>query len=138
MHQEPVDRSRVREIVGRHRGDPSRLVQILWEVQDTFGWLSEGALDELARALGLSLAQIRSTASFYHFFHLRPMGAYRVLFSDNITDRMLGSEGAARAFMQQPVAGARRAGHHKAQRGNITLFGRIPLAGCDASDGDYV
>ena len=92
MHQEPVDRSRVREIVGRHRGDPSRLVQILWEVQDTFGWLSEGVLDELARALGLSLAQIRSTASFYHFFHLRPMGAYRVLFSDNITDRMLGSE----------------------------------------------
>jgi len=75
MHQEPVDRSRVREIVGRHRGDPSRLVQILWEVQDTFGWLSEGALDELARALGLSLAQIRSTASFHHFFHLPPMGA---------------------------------------------------------------
>lgn len=124
MHQEPVDRSRVREIVGRHRGDPSRLVQILWEVQDTFGWLSEGALDELARALGLSLAQIRSTASFYHFFHLRPMGAYRVLFSDNITDRMLAKRGAARAFMQQPVAGARQGvgrrtgecGHHLVYR----------------------
>ena len=31
-------------------------------------------------------------AGFYRFFHTRPVGAYRVLFSDNVTDRMLGSE----------------------------------------------
>ena len=28
---------------------------------------------------------------FYSFFYDRPRGAYRVLFSDNITDRMAGS-----------------------------------------------
>jgi len=82
----------VQTSVARHRGDPTRLVQILWDVQDAYGWLPEPILGALAGELGLSLAQVRSTASFYHFFHLRQMGAYRVLFSDNITDRMLGSE----------------------------------------------
>ena len=46
----------------------------------------------LAGALGLSLAHVEGVAGFYRFFHLQPVGRYRILFSDNITDRMLGSE----------------------------------------------
>ena len=30
-------------------------------------------------------------AGFYSFFYTRPRGRYRILFSDNITDRMLGN-----------------------------------------------
>ncbi len=71
---------------------PNSLVQLLREAQEQHGWLPRPLLADLARELGLSLAQVEGVASFYRFFHLRPVGHWRVLFSDNITDRLLGSE----------------------------------------------
>ncbi len=73
----------------RHRNS---LVQLLREAQEQHGWLPRPLLADLARELGLTLAQVEGVASFYRFFHLQPVGRWRVLFSDNITDRMLGSE----------------------------------------------
>ena len=81
----------IQRIVDNHGRNATRLVQILREVQDALGWLAPDTLTALATALGLTHAQVESTAGFYHFFHTRPQGDYRVLFSDNITDRMLGS-----------------------------------------------
>jgi len=34
---------------------------------------------------------VESVVQFYSFLHDKPRGRYRILFSDNITDRMLGS-----------------------------------------------
>jgi [NiFe] hydrogenase diaphorase moiety large subunit len=79
-------------VLARHHADPHRLVQILRELQALHGWLPRDALTEVASGLGLSLAHVEGVAGFYRFFHTRPVGAYRVLFSDNVTDRMLGSE----------------------------------------------
>ena len=76
----------------RHRADPHALVQILRELQASHGWLPRSSLQQLATALGLTPAHVEGVAGFYRFFHTQPVGAYRVLFSDNITDRMLGSE----------------------------------------------
>jgi NADH:ubiquinone oxidoreductase subunit F (NADH-binding)/NADH:ubiquinone oxidoreductase subunit E len=71
---------------------PNSLVQLLREAQEQHGWLPRPLLADLARELGLTLAQVEGVASFYRFFHLQPVGRWRVLFSDNITDRLLGSE----------------------------------------------
>ena len=71
---------------------PNSLVQLLREAQERHGWLPRPLLADLARELGLTLAQVEGVASFYRFFHLQPVGHWRVLFSDNITDRLLGSE----------------------------------------------
>jgi [NiFe] hydrogenase diaphorase moiety large subunit len=83
--------SEIETILIRHGRDASRLVQILRELQDALGWLAPGTLTAVARGLGCPRALVESTAGFYSFFHTRPLGAYRILFSDNITDRMLGS-----------------------------------------------
>ncbi len=79
-------------LLDRHQRLPHRLVQILRELQAHQGWLSREDLSLVAHALHLPLAQVQGVAEFYHFFHTRPVGQYRVLFSDNITDRLLGSE----------------------------------------------
>jgi [NiFe] hydrogenase diaphorase moiety large subunit len=79
-------------VLARQGRDPHALVQILREVQEIDGWLARPLLDRLAAELGLSLAQVEGVAGFYRFFHTRPVGRYRVLFSDNVTDRMLGAE----------------------------------------------
>ncbi|HJW11927.1 MAG TPA: NAD(P)H-dependent oxidoreductase subunit E, partial [Albitalea sp.] len=79
-------------VLARHGADPHALVQILREVQAQLGWLPRDSLMRIASTLGLTLAQVEGVAGFYRFFHTQPVGAYRVLFSDNVTDRMLGSE----------------------------------------------
>ncbi|MFZ4623663.1 MAG: NAD(P)H-dependent oxidoreductase subunit E, partial [Rhodoferax sp.] len=79
-------------LLERHARAPHRLVQILREIQAQQLWLSRDTLSAVASALHLSLAHVEGVAGFYRFFHSEPVGQYRVLFSDNITDRMQGSQ----------------------------------------------
>lgn len=88
-------------ILHRHGRDGTRLVQILREVQDALGWLSPGTLTLVAQGIGWPRARVESTAGFYSFFHTRPRGEYRILFSDNITDRMLGSQDLMQSLCKQ-------------------------------------
>ena len=80
--------------------DPTRLVQILHHCQEAVGWLPPAVRAAVAAGLRLPLALVEGVAGFYAFFHLQPVGRYRILFSDNITDRMQGSE----ALMQRLCA----------------------------------
>lgn len=88
-------------ILDRHQRDGTRLVQILREVQDALGWLSPTTLTAIAQGIGWPRARVESTAGFYSFFHTQPQGAYRILFSDNITDRMLGNQALMQSLCQQ-------------------------------------
>jgi [NiFe] hydrogenase diaphorase moiety large subunit len=83
---------RVRHVVSRWAHDPTGLVQILREVQEAFGYLPGPALTLIARLLRIPYSRAKGVASFYSFLTDVPLGAYRILFSDNITDRMAGSE----------------------------------------------
>jgi [NiFe] hydrogenase diaphorase moiety large subunit len=78
-------------VLDRHHHDGTRLMQILREIQEQLGWLSPETLTSVAAAVGWPRARVEGTADFYSFFHTRPMGRYRILWSDNITDRMLGN-----------------------------------------------
>jgi len=82
----------IESLLDRHGHAPDRLVQILREIQAQRLWLSRQTLSEVAHGLQLPLAHVEGVAGFYRFFHDRPVGQYRVLMSDNITDRMQGSE----------------------------------------------
>ncbi len=81
----------VRAIVDRYRADPTYMLQILREVQERDGWISPHIIDSLEAALDTPRTKIEAVAGFYSFLHTEPCGKYRVLFSDNITDRMLGN-----------------------------------------------
>ena len=87
-------------VLARHHPEPHALVQILRDVQAQHGWLPRPVLSQIAERLGLTLAHVEGVAGFYRFFHMQPVGAYRILFSDNITDRMLGSEALLRQLCQ--------------------------------------
>jgi [NiFe] hydrogenase diaphorase moiety large subunit len=88
-------------ILGRHDHDASNLLQILRELQDCIGYLPADAITYLADKLAIPRVRIESVASFYSFLNLQPRGEYRVLFSDNITDRMLGSAELMQQMCQQ-------------------------------------
>lgn len=77
------------------------LLQVLRLAQEEVGWLPRALLAEVARLLGLPLAHVEGVAGFYRFLHLQPVGRYHVLWSDNITDRMLGNQALVREFCQR-------------------------------------
>jgi [NiFe] hydrogenase diaphorase moiety large subunit len=89
---------RVRRILSHWGHDPTGLVQVLREVQEEFGCLPRPALALIARLLRIPYSRVTGVASFYSFLVVDPHGAYRVLFSDNITDRMAGSEALMEAM----------------------------------------
>ncbi len=77
------------------------LVQILREVQAATTWLPRPVLAAVARGVGLTPAVVEGVASFYRFFHLRPVGRYHLLFSDNVTDRLLGNQALAQRLCER-------------------------------------
>jgi len=79
-------------VLERHGHDAANLLQILIEIQQEHGYIPPQAIDQLTAKLACPRVKIESVATFYSFLSLEPQGTYRVLFSDNITDRMLGSE----------------------------------------------
>jgi [NiFe] hydrogenase diaphorase moiety large subunit len=88
-------------ILGSHGYDASKLLQILREMQECFGYIPAETVTYLAKQLNIPRVRIESVTSFYSFLHLKPHGAYRVLFSDNITDRMLGNADLMQQMCQQ-------------------------------------
>jgi [NiFe] hydrogenase diaphorase moiety large subunit len=77
--------------VAKRGADSSYLLQILRELQDALGWIAPETAEAVAAQLRIPLTQVRSTLQFYSFLYDEPRGRYRLLFSDNITDQMLGS-----------------------------------------------
>jgi [NiFe] hydrogenase diaphorase moiety large subunit len=71
--------------------EPTKLLQILIQAQEVADWISPEVVAIVARELKIPPARIQSVAEFYAFLYTRPRGKYRILFSDNITDRMLGN-----------------------------------------------
>jgi [NiFe] hydrogenase diaphorase moiety large subunit len=80
------------DILAQHAHNPTHLLQILREIQEIEGWISPEIIDALADHLSLPRARIEGVIGFYSFLHDQPVGQFRLLFSDNITDRMLGNQ----------------------------------------------
>jgi len=77
--------------LARYRGNPHYILQMLREIQEACDWIPPEAIDRLQVELRLPRTKIEGVAGFYAFLYAQPRGLYRVLFSDNITDRMLGN-----------------------------------------------
>ncbi len=81
----------VHAAAARYEHDATQLLQILIAVQDELGYLSPPALTAIATTLNIPRSRVQGVAGFYSFLYTEPVGRYRILFADNITDRMLGA-----------------------------------------------
>ncbi len=71
---------------------PDQLLQHLCAIQNFASHLPQTAVQQLAGQLHIPASQIFSVIDFYTFLHRQPRGDFNIVFSDNITDRMLGSQ----------------------------------------------
>jgi [NiFe] hydrogenase diaphorase moiety large subunit len=81
--------------------EPTQLLQVLRHAQEPLGYLPPLALERIATELGVPIARVRGVVAFYSFLYAEPQGAYRVLFSDNVIDRMKGSADRLREMTQR-------------------------------------
>jgi [NiFe] hydrogenase diaphorase moiety large subunit len=82
----------IRGIAENNHYQPTRLLQILRQIQARYHYIPEAAIEQLSEMLSIPRTQIVSVVEFYSFFHLTPRGQYDLLISDSITDHMLGKK----------------------------------------------
>lgn len=91
----------VAESLATHGRDPRHLLQHLIRVQQRFSYVPDAAVEALSAALDVTRTQVRAAIAFYAFLHERPRGTFEIRFSDNITDRMLGSRRLIRLLIER-------------------------------------
>lgn len=81
----------ISNITSSANNSPDHLLQYLYEIQYQYSCIPQQAISLLADRLSLTEAQVHGVIGFYSFLHHTPRGSYDILFSDSITDHMLGS-----------------------------------------------
>ena len=61
-------------ILKGRRSQPQQLIEVLQDVQASFGYLPEDAIRTISRELGVPLSDVYGVASFYKAFSLTPRG----------------------------------------------------------------
>ncbi len=87
-------------ILAKHHKDPTRLVDMLHDLQLLEGQISEAAIEQIAQETGLARTDIEQTVSFYHFFSQAPRGKYTVYLNNSAVAEMMGCAEVAAAFEQ--------------------------------------
>ncbi len=101
-------RRRAEETVALYPRKRSAMLPLLHLAQEQDGYLTEGAIAEIAELTGTSQADVHGTAAFYDMIHLEPVGRYVVGVCTNIACLLNGGQEMlehASATLGCPVGG---------------------------------
>jgi NADH-quinone oxidoreductase E subunit len=85
--------ARIEEFKAKYPNSRSALLPVLWAAQEANnGYLSREAMVDVARAMGLTPADVISVASFYSMYNKAPVGKYLIEVCTNISCSLLGGE----------------------------------------------
>ena len=73
-----MDNERIDQIIDKHHGEPSSLIQVLLEIQSENHWLPKEALERVAEKLQVPMTRIQHIATFYKAFSLVPKGRHEI------------------------------------------------------------
>ncbi|MCJ7581763.1 MAG: NAD(P)H-dependent oxidoreductase subunit E [Candidatus Aminicenantes bacterium] len=73
-----MDMERIDQIIDKHQGKPSLLIQVLLEIQSENHWLPMEAIERISEKLEIPLSRIQHIATFYKAFSLVPRGRHEV------------------------------------------------------------
>ena len=73
-----MNKERIDQIIDKHQGEASSLIQILLEIQSENHWLPKDAIERVSEKLQVPISRIRHIATFYKAFSLVPKGRHEV------------------------------------------------------------
>ncbi|MDI6617603.1 MAG: NADH-quinone oxidoreductase subunit NuoE [Clostridiales bacterium] len=76
--QSQIGNEKVKKIIENHKNTKGALMLVLNGIQDAFGYLPRFALEDVSKALNISLAEIYGVATFYSRFTLKPRGKHTI------------------------------------------------------------
>lgn len=88
-------------IIKKYNGDKTRLMDILIDTQDAFGFIHENAADQIADTLDISRVDLEQTISFYHFFSQESRGKYTIYLNNSAVANMHGRKEVAKSFEKE-------------------------------------
>src|SRR5262249_5604546 len=77
-------RARIERILTRYPTKQAALLPVLWVAQETWGWISKEAAEEVARILELTPAHVDGVLTFYTMYNLKPVGRNLLQFCTSI------------------------------------------------------
>ena len=87
-------------LLTRYPTKMAALLPALWIVQRERGWVSEGAMTEVAQVLGVTPAYVKGVVTFYTMYHQHPVGRYFVQVCTTSPCGACGAEDVVRAFLE--------------------------------------
>lgn len=91
----------VKSIIEKYKKNPTRLMDILIDIQSEQGFVSKDALIEIAEELQMSKADVEQTLSFYHFFSNKSTGTYTIFLNNSVVANMMGRQRVLQAFEKE-------------------------------------
>ena len=85
-------RQEIDEILTRYPVKRSALLPLLYLAQAEEGYVSEPAMTEIARILGLTAPQVYETVTFYTMLQLRPIGKFHLQVCRSFMCALVGSD----------------------------------------------
>jgi NADH-quinone oxidoreductase subunit E len=89
----PEALARIDRILSRYPTKQAALLPVLWVAQETWGWISREAAEEVARILELSPAHVSGVLTFYTMYNLEPVGRHLLQFCTSISCHIAGAGG---------------------------------------------
>jgi NADH-quinone oxidoreductase subunit E len=87
----PEARERIERILARYPTKQAALLPILWVAQETWGWVSREAAEEVARVVEVPPAHVSGVLTFYTMYNLAPVGRHLLQFCTSISCHLAGA-----------------------------------------------
>lgn len=117
----------VESIARRYENPQGASIEALREIQRSRGWISDDALCDIARALGLSPDELDGVATFYNLIFRHPVGRSVILLCDSVSCWVMGCE----ALRKKLESGLGVKLGETTPDGRFTLLPTVCLGACD-------
>ena len=107
-HDEPHEpvfvaerRAELDRLLTRYPTKMAGLLPALWMVQEARGWVSGGAMAEVAALLDLSPAYVKGVVTFYTMYHQHPVGRHFIQVCTTTPCNVCGAEDVVNALLAE-------------------------------------
>ena len=84
--------SKLESILKGRSSQPHQLIEVLQDVQESYGYIPEEAMREISKTLGVPLIEVYRVASFYKAFKLKPSGKYVITICNGTACHVRGAQ----------------------------------------------
>jgi NADH-quinone oxidoreductase subunit E len=123
----PEAMERIEKILKRYPTRQAALLPVLWVAQETWGWISKEAAEEVARILELPPSHVDGVLTFYTMYNLRPTGKHLLQVCTSISCHLAGAGRILEHCRRRLGIGL----EETTKDGKFTLVEVECIAGCD-------